>query len=484
MKALKTRLVRLAAVLALAATPLMALAQGMAPAVKLPNAKPVVWIGDFNNFDDAVALMLIAKDPRHRIELISVEESFNAVAPGINLAYNILEWLHNLDVEIIRGAYHAVDEVRLGANGERTDPSLVARVDEGYQLPNAAENPERRNVMGINLFMQYVPGPWRDNGATLYGTEHLIPRATQPSYHYNGNRGRNGNFQMAEDILIDTINASPEKVILFSTGKLTTLARVLTETSETTGLPLNPRKVERVVVMGGGFQGLEPFTADNPATCFGDRTLNLGGNIFSHPSFGCDTDFSTHQEYNILLDPTAAKVAFDALAAGGFDTLVVPTNGTDLAKLEVATIDALEAPATRRSVPTPEALYVAEMFRQIREFEGGDDFGGDFVLDAVIRLWDVVAALLVVEPRLTGNVRADACIAVETLDDTLLAANAYDPISAQPTVGKTELIPCAANQTPPHVVLSIQVDEARQAMIDRLRAPLNAATVAPMGLGQ
>lgn len=84
---------------------------------KYRNAQPVVWIGDFNNFDDAVALILLAKDPRYRIELVVVEESFNSVAHSANMVYNILEWLGNLDTEVIRGAYHALDEVKLSANG-------------------------------------------------------------------------------------------------------------------------------------------------------------------------------------------------------------------------------------------------------------------------------------------------------------------------------------------------------------------------------
>jgi hypothetical protein len=36
-----------------------------------------LWSGDFNHFDDAVALMLVAKAPRSRPELIVVEYSFN-----------------------------------------------------------------------------------------------------------------------------------------------------------------------------------------------------------------------------------------------------------------------------------------------------------------------------------------------------------------------------------------------------------------------
>jgi hypothetical protein len=230
-------------------------------AVQAAGPQPVVWLGDFNNFDDAVALMLIAKDPRYAIKLIVVDESFNAVAPGINTTFNILEWLHNRDVEVIRGAYHGDDEVRLGGNGIAVN---TPDADGNFALPNADGNPERFNTMGVNLYGQYVPGPWRDNGATLYGTEHLIPRARQASYHYSGNRGRSGDFQLAEDVVIATINASAEPVVLFGTGKLTTMARVLTKASP----QLDLSKLDQVIIMGGGFQGFTPFTADNAAACW------------------------------------------------------------------------------------------------------------------------------------------------------------------------------------------------------------------------
>ncbi len=120
----------------------------------------------------------------------------------------------NLDTEVIRGAYHARDEVRLGANGEKATNTAVDDADSvpghpDYQLPNSADfstgtwNLERRNVMGINLYGQFVPGPWRDNGSTLYGTDHLIPRAKQAEYHYKGNQGVSFDFKLAEDIILD-----------------------------------------------------------------------------------------------------------------------------------------------------------------------------------------------------------------------------------------------------------------------------------------
>ena len=445
-------------------------------AQKKRNARPVIWIGDFNNFDDAVALMLIAKDPRYRIELAVVEDSFNTVAHGANMVYNILEWLGNLDTEVIRGAYFALEEVKLGANGADAVGTEVNDADAvpgqpDYQLPNSADfttgtwNLERRNVMGINIYGQYVPGPWRDNGSTLYGTDHLIPRARQGSYRYQGNRGVSFEFKLAEDLILERLGQVNKKAIVLNTGKATTLARVLAKGSDA-----QLGNIRKVIMMGGGFQGLAPFIAENPAACFGDKTLNLGGNIFSHPSFGCDTDFSTHQEFNILLDPASAKQSFDLLSEKRIATFLVPTNSTDDAKVQLSSIEALAAPGG-----TPESCYTAKLLAAIREFEGGDFNGnGDFALDAVIRLWDIIAALILLDPQLI-TVIEKSYVDVDQLDPGLADSDTpYDPITFDPTVGKTTLSEQGTGKKI-RVVLGVDTDAARQAMIDRLRDDFNSA---------
>ena len=446
-------------------------------AKKYANAQPVIWIGDFNNFDDAIALMLVAKDPRYKIELVVIEESFNSVAQGANTVYNILEWLGNLDTEVVRGAYHALEEVTYGANGANAVGTQVSDADSipgqaDYQLPNSSDftsgdyNLERRNVMGINLYGQYVPGPWRDNGTTLYGTHHLIPRATQRDYHFRGNRGMAFDFELAEDIVLEQLQKPGRKPVVINTGKLTTFARVLSK-----GTRAQLRRIKKVIIMGGGFQGLKPFIAENPAACFGDKSLNLGGNIFSHPSFGCDTDFSTHQEYNILLDPLSAKWAFDLLSENRIKTFLVPTNSTDGAKVQLPTIEALA-----ESGATPESCYGAHLFSAIRDFEGGDFNGnGDFALDAVIRLWDIIAALVLIDRNLLEMEIIKSYISVDQLNPGLAQSNTpYDPITFDPKVGKTYLVKKGKGKKI-NVVIGINTDAARTAMVARMRAPLNAA---------
>lgn len=445
-------------------------------AIKTENAQPIIWIGDFNNFDDAVALMLIAKDPRYTLELAVVEDSFNTVAHGANTVYNILEWLGNNDTQVIRGAYFATEEVAYGANGKASvspvndDKAVLGRED--YQLPNSSDfstgtwNLERRNAMGINLYGQYVPGPWRDNGSTLYGTDHLIPRAKQEHYRYQGNNGVSFSFELAEDIILETMDNLEQRPVVFNTGKLTTLARVLGKANEE-----QLAKIDRVIMMGGGFENYEPFTENHEAACFGDKSRNLGGNIFSHPSFGCDSDFSTHQEFNILLDPLSAQWAFDALSKNRIETYLVPTNSTDMAKVQGSTIEAL---AERRA--TPEACYTSQLLSSIREFEGGDFQGnGDFAMDAVIRLWDIIAALVLLEPETLEMDLVPGFIEVDQLNAGLAdSMTPYDPITFDPTVGKTTLAENGEG-LPVNVVMGINHDAARTAMIERLRDRFNAA---------
>ncbi|MCP4350080.1 MAG: hypothetical protein GY795_31760 [Desulfobacterales bacterium] len=439
-------------------------------AYKEADAKPVIWIGDFNNFDDAVALMLIAKDPHYRIELVVVEDSFNTVAHGANMVYNILEWLGNNDTQVIRGAYFALEEAAMGATADTAvsdDNSVPGQND--YQLPGSSDadgvwNLERRNAMGINLYGQYVPGPWRDNGSTLYGTDHLIPRAKQPHYHYNGNQGVAFNFVLAEALIAQKIDELDENVVILNTGKMTTLARFLAKATD-----MQLSRIEQVVMMGGGFQNYEPFTAAHNAACFGDKTLNLGGNIFSHPSFGCATDFSTHQEFNILLDPKSAMQTFDLLSEKHIPTMLIPTNATDSAKVHLATIASLQDKGA-----TPEACYTARLLTSIREFEGGDN-GGDFAMDGVIRLWDIVAALVLLEPDLITMTEESLYVDVDQLDEGLAESSTpYDPITFDPLVGKTTFT-ADDNGTPPKVILGIDTDMSRQSMINRLRDPMNAA---------
>ena len=452
-------------------------AENLFKAQKRQSAQPVIWIGDFNNFDDAIALMLVAKDPRYKIEVVVIEESFNSVAQGANTVYNKLEWLGNLDTEVVRGAYHAVDEVTLGANGVDANGTQVSDAESvpgqaDYQLPNSADftsgkfNLERRNVMGINLYGQYVPGLWRDNGTTLYGTSHLIPRATQRGYRYRGNRGMAFDFELAENIVLEKLQAPGRKPVVINTGKLTTFARILAKATNS-----QLRRIKKVIIMGGGFQGLKPFIAENPAACFGDKSLNLGGNIFSHPSFGCDTDFSTHQEFNILLDPASAKWAFDLLSQNRIRTFLVPTNSTDDAKVQLSTIDALAAADT-----TPEACYAAHLLAAIREVEGGDFNGnGDFALDAVIRLWDIIAAMVLLDKKALEMEIIRSYVDVDQLDSGLAQSNTpYDPITFDPKVGKTYLTRDGVGKKI-KVVIGINTDAARKEMIDRLRAPFNSA---------
>lgn len=203
-------------------------------------------------------------------------------------------------------------------------------------------------------------------------------------------------------------------------------------------------------------------SAINPATWAG---------IFSHPSFGCESDFSTHQEFNILLDPLSAQWAFDALSENDIETYLVPTNSTDMAKVQGNTIEAL---AERRA--TPEACYTSQLLSSIREFEGGDFQGnGDFAMDAVIRLWDIIAALVLLEPETLEMDLVPGFIEVDQLNAGLAdSMTPYDPITFDPTVGKTTFTENGKGLEV-NVVMGINHDAARTVMIERLRDRFNSA---------
>ncbi len=70
---------------------------------------------------------------------------------------------------------------------------------------------------------------------------------------------------------------------------------------------------------------------------------------------------------------------------------------------------------------------------------------------------------------------------VDQLDPGLAeSATPYDPITFDPTVGKTTLSPQGRGRGRKlHVVLSVDTDAARQAMINRLRDHANAAVQGP-----
>ena len=105
-------------------------------------------------------------------------------------------------------------------------------------------------------------------------------------------------------------------------------------------------------------------------------------------------------------------------------------------------------------------------------------FGGDFALDAVIRLWDIIAALVLLEPQLIANLEK-SYVDVDQLDPGLAESETpYDPITFDPRVGKTTLRSDGAGKKL-NVVLAVDTDAARQAMIDRLRDSSNSAVEGP-----
>lgn len=140
-------------------------------------------------------------------------------------------------------------------------------------------------------------------------------------------------------------------------------------------------------------------------------------------------------------------------------------------RVKLSTIDALAAEGA-----TPEACYAVHLFSAIRKFEGGDFNGnGDFALDTVIRFWNIIAALVLLDRTVLEMEIIRSYVDVDELDSGLAQSNTpYDPITFDPKLGKTSLA-FNGDGKKINVLIGINADAAREAMIDRLRVSLNSA---------
>jgi len=130
----------------------------------------------------------------------------------------------------------------------------------------------------------------------------------------------------AVDLMVETIESNPRDITIITTGPLTNLAMVLMKASGIAD------KVRRHVMMGGLF-GVQPHVYRFPT----------GGNPVS--------------EWNVFVDPEAAKIVFNS----GLRTTAV---GLDVTTLESVTVT--EAHLKRlRKAGTREALFSAQMMEFI-----------------------------------------------------------------------------------------------------------------------
>ena len=198
----------------------------------------------------------------------------------------------------------------------------------------------------------------------------------------------------AVDLIIETINNSPEPVAILATGPLTNIAEALRQD------PSIIDNISIVQIMGGA--------------------VFVPGNLSVLP----DPPFSTNEtaEFNIWIDPVAAALVFDA-AEKGLKIQLTPLDATN--QIEFDRQDYVEWLETG----TPESAIAAELL--------------DFALTVIQSnndpnpAWDLVAAINLSEPDFAAEVPLHIDVDTES-----------DPGDTQ---GQTKAVP----DLPPNVLVSL-----------------------------
>lgn len=351
---------------------------------------PIIIFTDANNFDDFISIILLAKDPNIEIKLIVIEYGFNDIEPSSDILGNLLDWLHNKNVKIIRGYYLSEKEVSVGFN-----PTFET------------SNKERINTIGLPFCKQFVGGPWRANGSLIYGNQKRIPVSTKKNYHYYPVGG--DNYIIAEDEVKNVLDQimSNNKATLFLTGPLTTFSKFIKKYIYNPSQNINNTQymIDRVTsirIMNGCFNntstenkylGIPPVGTTLPN---GLIENGLNGNVFSLPSFTLENNFKTKTELNALLDPEGAKIIYDYLALNSEivpPSYILTTNASDNMHIPYSIIEELLVDKTY------ESELVAYIFNSIKTFEGSvENF------NAIIKLWDIASILTFFNPSFIQNV--------------------------------------------------------------------------------
>jgi inosine-uridine nucleoside N-ribohydrolase len=178
------------------------------------------------------------------------------------------------------------------------------------------------------------PAEWRSSADNFWGLE--LPA---PKNEYTPAVGH--------ELIIDLINNSPQKVTILAMGALTDVALALKED------PGIAEHIANIVIMGGAF--------------------NMRGNLDEGP----DPTSNEVAEWNMYIDPLAAKVVFDS----GIPLSIVPL---DAIQYHIQSDDM----KTINTINDPGVAYVAQMWNQ----QWGWANGGFFI-------WDTITATAVTNPE-------------------------------------------------------------------------------------
>jgi inosine-uridine nucleoside N-ribohydrolase len=195
------------------------------------------------------------------------------------------------------------------------------------------------------------PPDWRTAVDTFLGTGLTLPEGKNPAAG-----------KTAVELLTAAISSSPEKATILVIGPLTNLADLLLS------YPDVKNNIAGIYVMGGAVH-----TPGNLASTIPDNQV---------------------AEWNIFIDPHAAKIVFDA----GIPLTLVPLDATNQAPVTEDFLAALQA-----SRLTPEASWISDLYNNARShFLSGGEY-----------LWDPLTAEILTDESLATYEQDTLCVIVE-----------------------------------------------------------------------
>lgn len=163
-------------------------------------------------------------------------------------------------------------------------------------------------------------------------------------------------FKSAAQLIVDTVNNSPEPVTIFSAGSLTNIAQAI--------------RIDPTIVNNIGLLQIMGGAIDVPG--------NLG--ITPEPPYSTNTT----AEFNIWLDPVASQEVFEA-GSNGLKIKLTPLDATDQIAFSRADYQAW------LDTGTPESILAAQFLDFSLVVVGGDVNPNPF--------WDMVGAIDLSEPN-------------------------------------------------------------------------------------
>lgn len=251
-----------------------------------------------------------------------------------------------------------VDLVAVTANGAgetHCDPAML-------NIPALLDLTPQQNVaiacgddFPMDGFFTF-PDPWRTQADTLSGVPLPKSSRTTSSIH-------------AVELIHQILDKSSEPITLLTTGSLTNIAQLIQK------YPKDLSKVKRLVIMGG--------------------SVYAKGNIIV-PNF-TDGHPNTKAEWNIYVDALAADIVF----AAGLPIELVGLDATNLVKVTTAFAKEFKSKAS-----TPAAVFWDKVL---------DD--NDWFIDSgEYYFWDVLAALVVIDPSFCVGEMHSAFVTVKPID--------------------------------------------------------------------